>query len=293
MARAVFRRYGHAVQGCAHRATPYERSTVSRDARWTALLDLLADRGRLEVDEAAAVLGVSTATIRRDLDQLAEQQMLTRTRGGAVAHGVSYELPLRYKTTRNPSQKQRIGKAVAGLVAAGEVVGLTGGTTTTEVARALALRGDITADPGPAGPRRPVLTVVTNALNIANELVIRPQIKIVVTGGVARPQSYELTGPLAGGVLREITLDIAVLGIDAIDPRHGAYARHEDEASINRLLAEQANRVVVAADSSKVGHRAFAKICGIEAIDTLVTDEGIPAEAVERLKEAGVAVTTV
>ncbi|WP_225845161.1 DeoR/GlpR family DNA-binding transcription regulator [Streptomyces sp. HPF1205] len=266
---------------------------MSRDARWTALLDLLADRGRLEVDEAATALNVSTATIRRDLDQLAEQQLLTRTRGGAVAHGVSYELPLRYRTARHPSQKQRIGKAAAALVAAGEVVGLTGGTTTTEVARALALRGD-TAPDGTAGAmRRPAFTVVTNALNIAGELVIRPQIKIVVTGGVARPQSYELTGPLARGVLREITLDIAVLGIDAIDPEQGAYAHHEDEASINRLLAERANRVVVAADSSKVGRRAFARICGIDMVDTLVTDDGLPPEAVERFKEAGVTVTTV
>ena len=265
---------------------------MSRDARWTALLDLLADRGRLDVEEAAVALDVSTATIRRDLDQLAEQRMLTRTRGGAVAHGVSYELPLRYKTARNASQKQRIGKAAAALVAVGEVVGLTGGTTTTEVARALALRGDIAGDTS-GSPRQPVLTVVTNALNIANELVIRPQIKIVVTGGVARPQSYELTGPLARGVLQEIILDIAVLGIDAIDPEQGAYAHHEDEASINRLLAERAHRVAVAADSSKIGRRAFARICGIDAVDTLVTDEDIPAEAVERFREAGVTVTAV
>ena len=268
---------------------------MSRDARWTALLDLLADRGRLEVDEAATALNVSTATIRRDLDQLAEQQMLTRTRGGAVAHGVSYELPLRYKTARHASQKQRIGKAAAALVAVGDVVGLTGGTTTTEVARALALRGDMATDAaGPPGnPRQPVLTVVTNALNIANELVIRPQIKIVVTGGVARPQSYELTGPLARGVLREITLDIAVLGIDAVDPEQGAYAHHEDEASINRLLAERAHRVVVAADSSKIGRRAFAKICAIDTVDTLITDDAISPEALSAFKEAGVTVTTV
>ena len=269
---------------------------MSRDARWTALLDLLAEHGRLEVDDAAGVLGVSTATIRRDLDQLAEQQMLTRTRGGAVAHGVSYELPLRYKTARHASQKQRIGRTVAAMVAIGEAVGLTGGTTTTEVARALAVRGDLAADvsngPGTAG-RQPVLTVVTNALNIANELVIRPQFKIVVTGGVARPQSYELTGPLARGVLEEITLDIAVLGIGALDPEQGAYAHHEDEASINRLLAERAQRVVVAADSSKIGRRAFARICGIESVDTLVTDDEISPEAVARFKEAGVQVTAV
>ncbi|WUH95180.1 DeoR/GlpR family DNA-binding transcription regulator [Streptomyces sp. NBC_00433] len=267
---------------------------MSRDARWTSLLDLLAEHGRLDVEEAAAALRVSTATIRRDLDQLAEQQMLIRTRGGAVAHGVSYELPLRYKTARNAPQKQRIAAAVAAMVAAGQVVGLTGGTTSTEVARALALRGDLAeaAGAGAAG-RPPVLTVVTNALNIAGELVIRPQIKLVVTGGVARPQSYELTGPLAGGVLRQITLDIAVLGVDAIDPADGVYAHHEDEASTNRLLAERARRVVVATDSSKIGRRAFARICATGAVDTLVTDTAAPAAAVTAFEEAGVEVLTV
>ncbi|MEV6012662.1 DeoR/GlpR family DNA-binding transcription regulator [Streptomyces sp. NPDC051976] len=269
---------------------------MSRDARWTALLDLLAEHGRLEVDDAALALNVSTATIRRDLDQLSEQQMLTRTRGGAVAHGVSYELPLRYRTARQASQKQRIGTAVAAIVTAGDVVGFTGGTTTTEVARALALRGDIAAAGTPGTGTtvgQPVLTVVTNALNIANELVIRPQIKIVVTGGVARPQSYELTGPLARGVLQEITLDIAVLGVDAIDPERGAYAHHEDEASINRLLAERAQRVVVAADASKFTKRAFARICGAETVDALITDDAIAPETIARFEDAGIAVTVV
>lgn len=267
---------------------------MSRDARWTSLLDLLAENGRLDVDQAADALQVSTATIRRDLDQLAEQQMLIRTRGGAVSHGVSYELPLRYRTARNAPQKQRIAAAVSAMVEAGEVVGLTGGTTTTEVARALALRGDLAeaGTPGAAGGP-PVLTVVTNALNIAGELVIRPQIKLVVTGGVARPQSYELTGPLAGGVLRQITLDIAVLGIDAIEPAEGVYAHHEDEASTNRLLAERARRVVVATDSSKIGRRAFARICATEAVDTLVTDTAVPRSAVAAFEEAGVQVLTV
>lgn len=261
---------------------------MSRDARWTSLLDLLAEHGRLDVDEAADALGVSTATIRRDLDQLAEQRMLIRTRGGAVAHGVSYELPLRYRTARNAPQKRRIAAAVAAMVAAGEVVGLTGGTTTTEVARALALRGDL----GEAG-RAQVLTVVTNALNIAGELVIRPQIKLVVTGGVARPQSYELTGPLADGVLEQITLDIAVLGIDAIDPVEGVYAHHEDEAGTNRLLAERARRVVVATDSTKIGRRAFARICATGRVDTLVTDTAAAPASVAAFTEAGVQVITV
>ncbi|MEU8585992.1 DeoR/GlpR family DNA-binding transcription regulator [Streptomyces sp. NPDC048664] len=259
---------------------------MARDARWKALLDLLVERGRLDVEEAAAELEVSAATIRRDLDQLAEQQMLVRTRGGAVRHGVSYELPLRYKTARRASEKQRVAQAVAAMIAPGEAVGLTGGTTTTEVARALALRGDLASG-------SPALTVVTNALNIAGELAVRPQFKIVVTGGVARPQSYELVGPLAGGVLDQITLDVAVLGVVALDAAHGAAAHDEAEAAINRLLCERAERVIVAADSSKLGRRAFARICGVKALDTLVTDTAAGPEAVRRLEEAGVTVVTV
>ncbi|WP_330241125.1 DeoR/GlpR family DNA-binding transcription regulator [Streptomyces sp. NBC_00525] len=263
---------------------------MSRDARWSALLELVGRHGRVDVEDAAKALDVSAATIRRDLDQLAEQQLLTRTRGGAVAHGVSYELALRHKAGRNAPEKQAIGRAVADLVAPGEVVGLTGGTTVTEVARSLAVRPDL-ADDGRAG--QPALTVVTNALNIANELAIRPQFKLVVTGGVARPQSYELTGPLAAGVLGEITLDVAVLGVNAIDTGRGAYVHHEGEAGVNRLLARQAQRVVVAADSSKIGRRAFARVCDLSLVDFLVTDRGIDPEASARLTEAGVTVVAV
>ncbi|RAJ39757.1 DeoR family transcriptional regulator [Kitasatospora sp. SolWspMP-SS2h] len=265
-----------------------EERTVSRYERWNALLELLAEHGKLDVEEAADALDVSAATIRRDLDQLARQQMLTRTRGGAVAHSVSYDLPLRYKTARNADAKQRIGSLVAGLIAPGEVVGLNGGTTTTEVARALAVRSDLAEHP--EGGQS--LTVVTNALNIANELTVRPQVKIVVTGGVARPQSYELIGPLAAQVLGELALDTAVLGVDGLDTEHGATAHHEGEAAVNRLLAERARRVVVAADSSKLGHRAFARICGLEAVDTLVTDSQVPQELADAFADAGIAVLT-
>ncbi|MFB8129323.1 DeoR/GlpR family DNA-binding transcription regulator [Streptomyces mirabilis] len=259
---------------------------MSRDARWKALLELLVERGRLEVEQAAAELEVSPATIRRDFDQLAEQQMLVRTRGGAVVHGVSYELPLRYKTARHATEKQRIAKAVADLVVPGEAVGLTGGTTTTEVARALAVHPDLASG-------SPALTVVTNALNIAGELAVRPQFKIVLTGGVARPQSYELVGPLADGVLSQITMDVAVLGVVAFDVTHGAAAHDEAEAAINRLLCERAERVIVAADSSKLGRRAFARICAAESVDTLVTDTAVDEQTVRRFTEAGVGVVAV
>ncbi len=260
---------------------------MSRYRRWNQLLELLAADGQLQVEHAARVLGVSTATIRRDFDDLASQQMLARIRGGAVAQGVTYDLPLRYRSERHPSEKQRIAVVAAGLVQPGQVVCLNGGTTTTEVARALAIRSDLSTAAGVPG-----LTVVTNALNIAAELAVRQHIKIVVTGGVARPQSYELTGPLATGVLQRVSIDVAILGVDAIDPASGAMAQHEGEASINQLMASQASQVVVVADSSKIGRRAFARICASRDVDVLVTDCRLADEAAARFTDAGVRVMT-
>ncbi len=260
---------------------------MSRYRRWNELLELLAADGQLQVDRAAEVLGVSAATVRRDFDELARQQMLTRIRGGALAQGVTYDLPLRYKTERYPSDKLRIAEVAAGLVLPGQIAGLNGGTTTTEVARALAVRADLSS-----GAASPAVTIVTNALNIATELAVRQHIKIVTTGGVARTQSYELTGPLATGVLERVSIDIAILGVDGIDAAAGAMAQHEGEASINRLMAGRAAQVVVTADSSKVGRRAFARICTAAEVDVLVTDTGIAPGDAARLAEAGVKVVT-
>lgn len=255
---------------------------MDRYARWNALLELLTDSGRVTVEDAAERLSVSQATIRRDFDQLAQQQMITRTRGGAVANGVSYDLPLRYKTAKHSAEKQRIGAAAAGLVSPGMVVGLNGGTTTTEVARALAVRPDLNTSADGAQ-----LTVVTNALNIANELLVRSRMKVVVAGGVVRPQSFELVGPLGGALLREVTLDAALLGVDGIDVHLGAAAHHEGEASMNALMVARAKRVVIIADSSKLGGHAFARICPIERVDTLVTDSGADPDIVAAFRTAG------
>ena len=258
---------------------------MSRDERWNALLELLAERGRLQVEDTADELRVSPATIRRDLDQLAEQQMVTRTRGGAVAQRVAYDLPLRYKKARHASEKQRIGAAAAALVSVGSVVGLNGGTTTTETARALVTRTDLHVD-----GHEPALTIVTNALNIANELTVRSHVKIVVTGGVVRTQSFELIGPYARETLEEVSLDTAIIGVDALDAERGATAHNEAEAAVNRLMAKRAGQVVVVSDSSKLGRRAFARICTPHEIDVVVTDTGAPDDVVKQLADAGIQV---
>jgi DeoR family transcriptional regulator, aga operon transcriptional repressor len=261
---------------------------MKRNERLNALLELLHEQGRLDVDDAAAALAASSATIRRDLDHLADQQLLARTRGGAVPNGVAFDLPLAFKASRSAPEKLAIGRAAAALVRRGDVVGFNGGTTTTQVARAVANRPDLVSTG--AGGGEVAVTVVTNALNIAHELTIRPHLQIVVVGGIVRSQSYEAMGPLAGLLLEAVALDVAFVGVDAFDVQFGACAHHDREASINQLMAARAKRVVVVADSSKLGHRALARICPTAEVDTLVTDADAPDQLVEQFSRAGVEV---
>ncbi len=261
---------------------------MDRYTRLNALLELLAERGRLDIEQVAGELGVSAATVRRDFDHLAEQQLVSRTRGGAVSHAVSYDLPLRYKASRHASEKQRIGEAVASRLPAGGIVGMTGGTTTTEIARAIATNVSQTADDG-----QPAMTLVTNAVNIASELAVRRRVRIVMTGGVVTPQSYELVGPFAERTLGELSMDVAVLGVNGVDPEFGATTHNAGEAGINALMARHAKQVIVAADSSKLGEQAFVRICPPGDIDVLVTDEQASDEIVSRFERAGMEVVRV
>jgi DeoR family transcriptional regulator of aga operon len=252
---------------------------MQRSERLGAILERLSANGSVGVAEIAASLDVSPATVRRDLRLLESQRLLGRTHGGAVPQGVLYELPLRYKSARQPQQKLRIAREAASRVADGWAIGLTGGTTTTEVARVLVERQE--------------LTIVTNALNIASELAVRPNLKLVVTGGVARAQSYELVGPIAEASLEGLNLDMTFLAVDGISPRAGLTTHHEIEAHTNRALVDRASQVTVVADSSKIGKVAFARICELTDVDELITDVDADAEAIAAIEDAGVRVTTV
>jgi DeoR family transcriptional regulator of aga operon len=252
---------------------------VRRAERLGAILEELSDGGAVDVGALSERLRASPATIRRDLVLLDQQRLLTRTHGGAVSHGVAYELPLRYKAGRHQEEKRRIAAEAASRVTEGMAIGLTGGTTTTEVARAL-----VEVDR---------LTVVTNALNIASELAIRRNLRIVVTGGWARSESYELVGPIADGTLASLNLDVACVGVDGISAEAGLTTHHDIEAHTNRTLMERARRVVVVADGSKVGRVAFAQICASDRVHELITDASADGAARAALGEAGVEVTVV
>jgi DeoR family transcriptional regulator, aga operon transcriptional repressor len=244
--------------------------------RLDTILARLSEQGSVAVTGLARDLGVSMATIRRDLELLESQRLLSRTHGGAVSHGVLYELPLRYRAGKHEAEKHRIAEAAAARLGDARVVGLTGGTTTTEVARRLAGR---------------TLTVVTNALNIAVELAVRPDLKLIVTGGVARSASYELVGTLADATLRGLNVDVAFVGVDGVDAERGLTTQNEVEAATNRALMARAKRTVVVADATKLGRVALAQIAGIDAADQLITTAGGDAEQLERLRAADLVVT--
>lgn len=264
---------------------------MSRQDRLSRILEIVIASESVEVDKIAIALKVSAGTIRRDFDTLAKKQLLTRTHGGAIATGGSLGLPLSYRVAKDDQVKQRIAQAAAEMVSRYQIIGINGGTTTTEVARAIAVRPEFS--PKLEDGLEPALTVVTNAVNIAAELTVRSQIKIVVTGGVARPNSYELIGPYAEEVLQEVNLDLAFLGVEAIDSIIGASARHEDEARVNRQMAMRAQKIVVVTDSSKFSKRAFACIRPASEIDVLITDSGIDATIADHFRQLGVEIIIV
>lgn len=255
---------------------------MNRADRLSAVLDLLAETGRVEVEQIVEHLGVSPATVRRDLDALAEQQLLTRTRGGAASQSVAYDLPLRYKNLQHREEKQAIARAASEMVSRGAVVGLCGGTTSTAIADALMSRPDIMEE-----RQEPGLTVVTNALNIAMQLSARPQIKTVVAGGVVHPRSYEVVGSYTEAVLRSLTLDIAFIGVNGVHPVAGPTTHDEREAAVDAIMASRAATAVIVADSSKFGKRAFATIGAPALFSTIITDAGVTDEQRDWMTAAG------
>ncbi len=253
---------------------------MTRAERLSALLERLVTDGKIDVEQSAEHFGVSAATVRRDLDYLADQQLLARTHGGAVPNTTSYDLPLRYKATSRSDAKSRIAQRAVAMLWPGCTVSMNGGTTTVEIARAI---------PGAQALHNGV-TVVTNALNIATELTVRPFIKIVVCGGVARPQSYELVGAMASETLSQLTPDICFLGAKGLDPTAGITTSDEAEAAINRVMVTQAKRTIVVADASKLGYVDFSRICRVGEVAAILTDSSAAPEMVATLRRLGVEV---
>jgi len=199
--------------------------------------------GKVYVESLAEQFGVSTVTIRNDLNALSDRGLVVRSRGGAVASTrLTRELSVQEKYSEHQSVKRRLGQAVVDLL--GEDIRsilIDSGTTTEEVARCLNDRSG--------------LTVMTNGLNIATALASSSGNEIMVTGGVLRPKSMSFYGYQAEESLRNMHFDRLILGVDGFDPSVGVATYFEQEANLNRIMCRTASEIIVVTDSSKFGRR--------------------------------------
>ena len=240
------------------------------------VLSLIQRDGRVLVSELSESLGISSITIRKDLDYLASRGLVQRTHGGALApQSTMLDPSLKEKEQYRFKEKQHVAVAAAKLVKEDQCVLLDSGTTTTAIARALR--------------RFSHLTIVTNAVNIAAELS-DTGFDIILTGGTLRKNSFSLVGPLAEDVLREIHADILFLGVDGFDTQIGVTTPNVLEARVNRAMVKAAKKVVVACDSTKFGRRSLALIVPPSSVHTVITDTQISDADTEALKSVGIEV---
>jgi len=256
-------------------------SRLLAEQRRRKILDLLEQKGQVTVRDLVDRFGVSAVTARGDLDALASNGSAVRSHGGAVRQlEASQDYPLRFKETLNRGEKIKIGRAAAELVRPNEVIILDSGTTTAEVARQIKAR-----------KIQPV-TIITNALNIASELMDAPGISVIVIGGLMRPVSCSFVGPQAETMLKEFHADRLFLAVDGFDLTIGASTPDVFEAQLNGLMMQVSKEVNIVADSSKLGRRSVSRIGPTDKIHRLITDSRASAEFVDALRKKGVDVLT-
>ncbi len=252
-----------------------KRSTVERRKH---ILNTLAENGQVFVHELSEQFDVSEVTIRNDLDLFESKNLLIRARGGAMKYenNVGIDYGISEKDKINYHEKQKIGKKAAELIKESETIILDSGTTTMEVAKNL---GDIKS-----------LSVITNAFNIVGQLITNQNINVIVPGGFLRKNSHSLVGPLAEKNLKNFYVDKAFIGVDAFDTKVGIFTPNIEEASLNQIMINIANEVILVADFSKFNRRSLAFICPIDQIDTVVTDDKIGKDNLKQLQESGIKV---
>lgn len=262
-----------------HSASPAPAGDAEKDLmtqqRRARIVTTVQQLGSVRVSELAPRFGVSEVTIRNDLVVLEKEGRLARDRGGAVAKEsgrfVTSLLRVDERSALNHEAKRRIAMAAAERVGVGDTILLDAGTTAVEMA--------------PYLTRCAPLTVVTNAVNVIMAFNRMPDVRLICLGGTFHSESGSTIGLLAEHALGELTVQKLFLGAQALDPEHGMTDSTTEIAQVKRAMLRSARQVILLADSSKWGRSGFIKVAPLSEVDTIITDNGLPAEtraAVER-----------
>ena len=257
-------------------------NTSSAKERRALILQLLEQKEEVSVIEISRQTGISEVTIRKDLTILQNRHLLLRTRGGAMRKPVvntNGDTTIERKRMFNFREKERIGEEAAKLIKDGDFIMLDSGTTTLEVARHL--------------DKFYNLRIVTNAMNIASELMKYKRFDVVLLGGNVRLNSLSTVGPLALTVLRNFSGYKLFLGVDSFSIEDGVSTPNLEEALLNQIMIQQADKVIGVFDSSKFNKRSWVHVGNVNELDCIITDRAIPIGMSSKLKEAGVEVRIV
>ncbi|MBA3875983.1 MAG: DeoR/GlpR transcriptional regulator [Anaerolinea sp.] len=248
--------------------------------RQQTIARLVEEHGRARVNQLAARFGVSTVTIRKDLESLEVEGRIVRTHGGAVAPRPSrVESAFQVRERLRVAEKDAIGAAAAAMVVDGESIALDASTTALAVARHLKKRGPW-----------PHLTVITNGLRIAAELAGYPGITVAMPGGFVRWEAMSVVGPLGSAIFERVNVQKAFMGAAGFTLEAGLSDANEDEAQMKRLMVGAAREVIAIVDGSKWGRAAFTTFCPIDRVSAVVGDPSAPGEMISALESRGIAV---
>ncbi|QGQ97137.1 DeoR/GlpR transcriptional regulator [Paenibacillus psychroresistens] len=242
------------------------------EKRRNAIMNVLKRQGKITIQEMIEKFAVSEATARRDLDELKEAGII-RSLGGAQLEGFldSREVPFQEKKDVLWLEKEAIAAKAASLVEEGDIIGLSGGTTTFLIARAL--------------KQHKRITVVTNAVNIAMELSEGTDVQVVLTGGVMRRNSYELCGPLAEKSVEGLNIGKMFLGVDGFTLQHGITTFSELEADIAKMLIQRSLQTYAVFDHTKAGKASLFGIAPLDCLHACITNQKLDDEFVAHLKQ--------
>jgi DeoR/GlpR family transcriptional regulator of sugar metabolism len=253
-----------------------ERDTevISSVERQVHLLQFIEQRQRVTVPQICEQFGVSPATARRDLDALAEHGKIQRVHGGAIVHRQAPpELPVIQRMTDQAEEKQRIGRATAALIADGDTIFLGNGTTVLEVARNMLSHKN--------------LTVITNSLMVLNAMADAPNVTLICLGGQMRSSELSMIGHITEQALAELRADKVIIGVYAVDAKHGLTNQYLPETITDRAILKIGRKVIVVADHTKCGRIATAVLAPVDAVDLIVTDSGIDSQIEADLRAQG------